>query len=192
MQEPPDVSDETATESYQDVYEQYWLHARHVENQVWSFTRIWALILTGIFTVVGSGLPNEAKAATAGFGAVLSLLGFFTVYSLRVPFLAFALTSEVIAINEFGLAPSYRRFFKSGVDFRDDKGIDMPDILLFVYGVIAAALVYVAGGILGYQVVGAGGAGVVGVVLAFLYYGVVRSKFTDEKRRAYGKIDEGK
>ncbi|MFB6193619.1 MAG: hypothetical protein ABEI75_01015 [Halobaculum sp.] len=190
MSSPPDISSDEERDPYQDVYEQYWWHARHVENQIWSYTRIWAVVLTGIFAVVGSDLPSSAKAATALFGSLLSLLGFFVVYSLRIPFLAFALTSEVLAINEFGLPRQYRRFFKRGVDFRSDKGIDLPDILLAVYGIVGVALLVAAGVLQGFSVAGAAVGTVVGVGLAVGYFRRVRPKFTAEKRDAYDRIDE--
>ncbi|WP_256297151.1 hypothetical protein [Haloarchaeobius salinus] len=190
MSSPPDISSDDDRDALQDVYEQYWWHARHVENQVWSYTRMWALVLTGIFTIVGTDLPDDAKGAAALFGALLSLLGFFVVYSLRVPFLAFALRTEVLAINEFGLDPGYRRFFESGLDFRDDKGIDIPEILMLVYGTVASGMLFVATYIwLGFWPALPTAFAVV-VVLLLLYLTRVRPKLTEEKRKAYDQFKE--
>ncbi|WP_257298614.1 hypothetical protein [Haloarchaeobius sp. FL176] len=191
MSSPPDPpADDEDGDILRDVYEQYWLHARHVENQVWSYTRMWALVLTGIFTIVGTDLPDDAKAAAALFGALLSLLGFFVVYSLRVPFLAFALRTEALAIREFGLDPGYRRFFENGLDFRDEKGIDIPEILMLVYGTVAAGMVFFATYTwLGF-VAALGTAFAVAVVLFLLYLTRIRPKFTEEKRKTYDQFEE--
>lgn len=190
MSPPPDLTRRDQREPLQDVYEQYWWHARHVEVQMWSYTRIWALVLTGIFTLIGTDLPGEAKGAVALFGALLSGLGFFVVYSLRVPFLAFALTSEAMAINEFGLPLRYRRFFSTGADFRADKGVDIPDVLLIVYAVVATALVFTAGIMFGYVLIGGVAAIIVCLGLAGLYVLVINPKFTEEKRAGYRKVSE--
>ncbi|MFC4359325.1 hypothetical protein ACFO0N_15380 [Halobium salinum] len=171
------------------VYEQYWLHARHVENQMWSDTRIWALVLTGLFTVIGSNLPRTAKASVALFGVVLSVLGFFLVYSLRLPFLAFALSSEAFAINELDLPRKYWRFFRSGSDSEAEKTLDMPHVLLLVYGFVSVLLLVVASGLYGETAVGVGVGGLLGVVLFGLYSRVVSPKFEAEKDVGRAKVD---
>jgi hypothetical protein len=190
MSSQPGSSADDDGDILQDVYEQYWLHARHVENQVWSYTRMWALVLTGIFTIVGTDLPDDAKAAAALFGAMLSLLGFFVVYSLRVPFLAFALRSEVLAIREFGLDPGYRRFFENGLDFRDEKGVDIPEILMLVYGTVAAGMLFFATYTWLKFVPALVTSVAVTVVLSALYLTRIRPTFTEEKRKAYDQFEE--
>lgn len=189
MSFPPDLSSDEDRGPYEDVYEQYWSHARHVENEMWLYTRIWALILTGIFTIIGTDLPATAKGAAALFGALLSVLGYLIIYSLRVPFLAFALTSEVLAINEFDLQPEYRRFFRSGANFRSEKGVDLPEILLFIYGLVAVALIFAAGRILQYTIVGVAAAASLAVLLLISNFLYIRPRFKKEKVEAYNKID---
>lgn len=190
MTSPPDLSSDDNRDPLQDVYEQYWWHARHVENQVWSYTRVWALVLTAIFTITGTNLPDDAKATAALFGGLLSLLGFFIVYSLRVPFLAFALKSELIAINEFGLEPGYRRFFENGLDFREDKSIDIPEILMLIYGLVSVGLVFISVYIwIGY-VAGFSISGILATTLVIAYLKLIRPKFTEEKRKVYTQFDD--
>jgi hypothetical protein len=190
MPSPPDLSADDERDALQDVYEQYWWHARHVENQVWSYTRVWALILTAILTITGTNLPDEAKASAALFGALLSLLGLFVVYSLRVPFLAFALTSEVIAIKEFGIDSGYRRFFASGLDFREDKGIDLPDILLAVYALVSIGLIFFSLNLLIGYVVAFIVAGSIAMLIIFVYLKWMQPAFEKEKRKAYSQFEE--
>lgn len=190
MSSPPDLSSDDERDALQDVYEQYWWHARHVENQVWSYTRVWALVLTAILTITGTNLPDDAKAAAALFGAILSLLGLFVVYSLRIPFLSFALTSEVIAIKEFGIDSGYRRFFANGLDFREDKGIDMPDILIAVYGLVSTGLIFFSFNLwIGY-VAALIIAGAVAMLISFVYLKWMRPGFEKEKRKAYSQFEE--
>ncbi|MFC2002338.1 hypothetical protein ACFLV4_00055 [Chloroflexota bacterium] len=88
-------------ENLRKVYEQYWLHARHVESETWLFTSVYAIIMAAIFATVGADISLEIKAPVTLFGAILSFLGFFLVYTLRIPFLKFALMAELIAIKEF-------------------------------------------------------------------------------------------
>jgi hypothetical protein len=94
------------------VYKQYWEHARHAENQLWNYTRIWALILTAIATILGSPIPRNAKIAATSFGMILSFLGLLLVYALRVSYVAFTYKSEVVAVNEMGLHPEYTRYIR--------------------------------------------------------------------------------
>ncbi|WP_178917059.1 hypothetical protein [Natronomonas gomsonensis] len=190
MTSPPDLSSDDNRDPLQDVYEQYWWHARHVENQVWSYTRVWALVLTAIFTITGTNLPDDAKATAALFGGLLSLLGFFIVYSLRVPFLAFALKSELIAINEFGLEPGYRRFFENGLDFREDKSIDIPEILMLIYGLVSVGLVFISVYIWVGYVAGFSISGILATTLVIAYLKLIRPKFTEEKRKVYTQFDD--
>lgn len=151
--------------NHQTVYEQYWQHARHVENQLWSFTRIWAVVLTAILTIVGTNLPVPAQAGAVVFGFLLSLMGLFMVYTLRVPFLAFTIKSEAIVVNEFDVDISYTRFVNDWVEFDDDgevvkvilgndKGIDMPDILSFVYALVMGIMILIGFNLAGRLYVG--------------------------------------
>lgn len=103
------------------VYDQYWEHARHAENQLWNYTRIWALILTAIVTVLGSSLPRTAKVGATAFGVLLSVLGLLLVYALRVSYVSFVFKSEVVAVNEIGLSPEYTRYIR---DWTTDADAD--------------------------------------------------------------------
>lgn len=94
------------------VYDQYWEHARHAEIQLWNYTRIWALILTAIVTVLGSSLPRDAKIGATLFGVLLSALGLLLVYALRVSYVSFVFKSEVVAVKEIGLGREYTRYIR--------------------------------------------------------------------------------
>lgn len=162
------TTDSDRPQPIQTVYEQYWKHARHVEEEMWSFTRIWALILTAIFTILGTDLPTGAKVSAALFGALLSMLGFFIVYTLRIPFLDFFLTTEIIAKNEFELSDEYRRLGTHS-DFRINKRFDIPDVLVAIYLIVASIMISSAGIIAGQTILGIGLGILMGLTLFVIY-----------------------
>lgn len=98
----------SSTENARVVFQQYWLHARHVENH-----RLW---LTNLFVIVFVGLLGSmAFIEQTSFyiplvGFMLSLIGLFTIHATRVPLLRFSHMAEAIMDSELGLG-EYRRFF---------------------------------------------------------------------------------
>jgi hypothetical protein len=130
------------------VYEQYWLHARHVERETWLFTSIYAVLIAAIFATMGSTVEDGIKLGLLFFGIILSLFGYSIVYILRVPFFKFAYLSEVIAINELKLNDNYRRFFPVGSSagsekkLYPDKIIDLHSILTCFFSILTGILFY--------------------------------------------------
>lgn len=158
------------------VYDQYWNHVRHVEEEMWAYTRIWALIITAVFTVLGASVPTEAKLGAAFFGVIMSVLGFFIVYALRVPFLDFFLTTELIAKHDFGL-PASRRRTDGLADFRIDKGVDIPDVLVAVYAAVAGVLIASGGVLVDRAALGLGAGAVATVSLLVVYRSYIVPKY---------------
>lgn len=165
-------------EPIQTVYTQYWQHIRHVEDEMWAFTRIWAIVITAIFTIMGADLPTAAKVGAGVFGTILSVLGFFIVYTLRIPFFDFFLTIELIARRDFGLDEGYRRF-EDDPDFRLSKGIDIHDILVSIYTLVAGLMVVTIGIILGWTLAGITVGVALMAVLAIIYLRYVVPKFDE-------------
>lgn len=64
------------------IYEQHWLHIRHVENQRLWFTNIFVILCGGSLIVMRGGLFDKANWPIVGFLMVLSLIGF--VFCLRI------------------------------------------------------------------------------------------------------------
>jgi len=125
------------------VYEQYWQHARHAEDNTWLFTNNYSIIMAAAIAIIGANLSEEMKVGIALFGAILSILGFGVVYTNRVPFMKFALTAELIALNEFHIKDEYRRFFpRDGKVFPKDKWFDLHDILSGFYSLLAGIMTY--------------------------------------------------
>jgi hypothetical protein len=81
------------------VFEQYWLQARHVENERLWLTNVFAIIfaaLLGLITV--QGLEWYIPA----FGVLLSITGILSMHSLRIWFIRLSRLAEKIMINELG------------------------------------------------------------------------------------------
>lgn len=138
---PADDSDD-ALERFQVVYNQYWKHARHNEDQLWSFTRAWALILTGIFAALGAPqatVSTRTKIGIAAFGIILSVLGFALVYTIRKPFLIYFRTAHRIARDRFGIPSRYLRV-KTEMDHTLGKRVTTSSILFTTYAGVTAIL----------------------------------------------------
>jgi hypothetical protein len=81
------------------VFEQYWLQARHIENERLQLTYVFTIIfasLLGLITV--QGLEWYIPA----FGILLSITGILSMHSLRIWFIRFSRLAENIMINELG------------------------------------------------------------------------------------------
>jgi len=126
------------------VYDQYWLEARHVEHETWLFNSFYAAIVAGIFAVIGSDLPIEIKISMLIFGEIFSILGFFVVFTLRVPFFKFVLMAELIAINEFKIDEEYRRYFpKKDKAYPKGKYFDTHDVLATFYSSMIGSMTFI-------------------------------------------------
>lgn len=84
------MEEKTKDEFLKSIYEQHWLHARHLENERLWFTNIFALIVAGLLAFLGT-IDNEELlslfAIYAGyFIFILSLLGYFLCLTWRAPF----------------------------------------------------------------------------------------------------------
>lgn len=130
------------TEDSRIVYEQYWQHARHVENELLTFTSFYAIIVAGsfIFLKSNSGIENTIIMIFVMF---LSIFGFFFNYNLRIPFIKFILKAELIAIKELGLKHEYRRYFDSKGRLFEDKFIDTYDIFALLFITVTTFSFYV-------------------------------------------------
>lgn len=162
----------TDKEDTRIIYEQYWLHARHVQNERLWFTNIYAIIVAGSFAIMGlTEISTAIKLAIVSFLFILSIIGFCLVYTLRIPFLKFALRTELIAINEFNLKDEYRRFFpKEGEIFSKDKLFDMPDIFEFFYSLMSSITIFLLISTMGKVVLALVAAIIVFIILFLIIY----------------------
>lgn len=106
-----DSQDIEQAENLRRVYEQNWLHARHVENERLWFTNIYALVMAAslaLMSTKGLILP------LATFLLILSLLGFVMCHALRIAFIRHSRTSDIILRWEWQLK-GYSVFYPMAV-----------------------------------------------------------------------------
>jgi len=84
------MEEKARQELLKSIYEQHWLHARHVENERLWFTNIFVLIVAGLLAFLGTTdkqlLPLFALFI-GGFIFILSMLGYLLCLTWRAPFL---------------------------------------------------------------------------------------------------------
>ena len=85
------MEEKARQELLKSIYEQHWLHARHVENERLWFTNIFVLIIAGLFAFL-SKIPAEGETlpilhvSAVGFILLLALLGYVLCLAWRAPF----------------------------------------------------------------------------------------------------------
>ena len=84
------------------IYEQHWLHIRHVENQRLWFTSIFAVLCGGSFALMRGGLFDKANWPIVGLLMVLSLIGFAFCLRIQGVFNAHKSVAELI-LRRYGL-----------------------------------------------------------------------------------------
>jgi len=95
-----DSQDVEQAENLRRVYEQNWLHARHIENERLWFTNIYAVVMAASLALMSE---KGLIWPLATFLLILSLLGFFMCYALRGPFIQHSRMSEIILRREWQL-----------------------------------------------------------------------------------------
>lgn len=84
------MEEKVREELLKSVYEQHWLHARHVENERLWFTNIFALIVAGLLAFLGTVEDEELLSLFAVYAGcfifILSILGYFLCLTWRAPF----------------------------------------------------------------------------------------------------------
>jgi len=102
------ISSKEKDENLRKVYEQYWLHARHVADERLWFTNIYILVVVGIFVFLQIDQPLFIRLGVILSVLFLSVVGFLMCHSLTVHFITYSRTAELIQINEWGA--SYSQF----------------------------------------------------------------------------------
>ncbi len=96
-------------ENLQTVYEQYWLHARHVANERLWFTNVYVLIVASTLAFMATSQGSMINLWLLVFLLIFSTIGFFICHSIVVHFIIYSRITELILINEWNLP--YRLFF---------------------------------------------------------------------------------
>lgn len=86
------------------VYEQNWLHARHVENERLWFTNIYVIAVAGLLAYTfRKGEATFWPWPILVISSIFSLAGFLMSHSLVIPFLHHSRTANSIQIKEWQL-----------------------------------------------------------------------------------------
>lgn len=104
------------------IYEQYWFHARHQENQRLWFTNVYAVIVAGSFAYINA-IENDFKVPLLIFLIILSFFGYLMTHTWNIPYVIFSRLAEEIAICEWNLPKKYQRFSEYGKGYKYSKYI---------------------------------------------------------------------
>jgi len=102
------MEEKTRHEVLKSIYEQHWLHARHVENERLWFTNIYILIV-GVLLAYTFGKSETSfwSWSILAIIFILSLAGFFMCHSLRIPFVYHTKMADAIQIKQWDLPYNY-------------------------------------------------------------------------------------
>lgn len=99
---------EQKPENLRKVFEQHWLHGRHVENERLWFTNVYAILWGGSLAFMSQ---QGISTALAIFLLVLSYLGLLVCHSLRLAFIEHTRLAEIILRQEWQLT-DYSVFYR--------------------------------------------------------------------------------
>lgn len=135
---------EDRTELLKAVYEQHWLHARHVENERLWFTNIFGVVVAGLLAFLGTAdaesLPLLAKL-TGAFIFALSVLGYLLCLIGRVPFVVHTeMTEKTLRHKQLEMYSSYPPGFSKVKLF----WISAHELFLYFYALMAGGGSFIA------------------------------------------------
>ena len=133
-----DVDEKVRLDLLKSIYEQHWLHARHVENERLWFTNIFGVIVAGLLAFLGtSEAANLALFAKfAGpFILILAMLGYLLCLSWRAPFVEHTILANKLLGADLWLKEyaSYRPGYE-GIKFFQ---ISAHELFLYFYALMA-------------------------------------------------------
>ncbi len=95
-------------EFLRSVYEQHWLHARHVEDERLWFTNIYLVAVGGLLAYTfEKGTAHSWPWQILILVFIFSILGFFMCHHLCIPFLYHSRMADIIQIHEWQLPYHY-------------------------------------------------------------------------------------
>lgn len=91
------------SDSAEAVFEQYWLHARHQELQLLTFTSIYSAIVSGALVYEDSQFGNlQSRLFISLAIMIISVLGFFLTFNYEFAFTKFSRLAEQIKKDQLG------------------------------------------------------------------------------------------
>lgn len=143
--ENTDTDKQTGAELLKAVYEQHWLHARHIENERLWFTNIFGVITAGLlavlFTSGGHSVPNVFAICVGGTILILSLAGYWLCVTWRAPFIEHTtLANKIfknIELQQYVpyISPAYRKM-KVG-------WVSAHELFLYLYSFMAGVSLFI-------------------------------------------------
>jgi len=138
------VREKVRYELLKSIYEQHWLHARHVEYERTWFAVVLAIIVAGsvasLATIKNGELLPLFVTYTASIIFVLSILGYFLCLSWRAPFVEHTtLANKMLVVDPWlkeytPYAPGYK-----GLKF---LGISAHELFLYFYALMAGGALF--------------------------------------------------
>jgi hypothetical protein len=131
------------------VYEQHWLHARHVENERLWFTNIFVIIMGGMLSAIvlwEASLPR-IFAIIPGLICVLSLIGYYFCISWRAGFLehtTLAIKMLKGAPELYNYAPYVKKNDEDIYKIIKVGRISAHELFLYFYAVVASAALFLS------------------------------------------------
>ena len=120
-------------ELLKSIYEQHWLHARHVENERLWFTNIYMIIVGALLAYT---FDKQAQTSSWPWPIllivfILSMVGFLMCHSLRIPFVYHTVTADKIQLEEWGLPYNY-------ITYKPEKFFSFHEVFSLLYSVMSS------------------------------------------------------
>lgn len=131
----------TREEMLKSVYEQHWLHARHLENERLWFTNIFGVIVAGLLAFMGTvGDTNLSQFVkyTGFFIFTLSLLGYFLCITWRAAFVEHTTLANKI-LKRDALLSIYAPYSTSVYKKIKIGWVTAYELFLYFYAIMAGA-----------------------------------------------------
>ena len=138
------MDEKTRHELLKSVYEQHWLHARHVEYERTWFTVVFAIIIAGsatsLTTIDNKELLPLFATYTASIIFVLSILGWFLCLSWRAPFVEHTtLANKMLVIDSW--LKEYTPY-APGYESLKFLGISAHELFLYFYALMVGGALF--------------------------------------------------
>lgn len=140
------MEEKTRHEFLKGIYEQHWLHARHVENERLWFTNIFVVVVAGLHVVIfTAGDPQLSKQFAIYIGFLilaLSLIGYFQCISWRAAFIEH--TTLANKILKDSRLEDYTPYISKAYRKIKIGWISAHELFLYFYAAIASGALFVA------------------------------------------------
>ena len=133
-------------ELLKSIYEQHWLHVRHIENERLWLTNIFVIIMAGslsLIVIYEASLPR-LFAVIPGLICVLSIIGYYFCVIWRAPFLEHT-TLAIKMLKEVPELSKYAPYAKGDIYKIVKMGkITAHELFLYFYAAIASVALFLS------------------------------------------------